>query len=803
MFKRAQHKPTTHHHHGGGCGGVQHKRRRAKNSITPTTPTTITTSPAQRFSTTSSQSGNKQPVAVFPMATTADNAALASLPEYKQYEAELSHGRLVNAEQFLSRIDNIFTHLPMPSVHVELGLKKAHLAMQQSKHHHAAQLLENNLKTLSTALPFTNNTYQEQPPQSMSPRLTLPKIVVKKREAASAEEQSTAHILNNILTGYNNTQLEATYLPMITTLTTLYLQQGQYHKAQDLVTTWGHHFALSAPPSTTQSVSGAVLMQSLQGLIHQTKLTEALREYILQTDMKTMKNQMQAQLSNNTTTTTTTTPTTPEPQVKPKPKPKFILKTTSVKTSAETNTAEKSGDGAADVALQSNDEILKKKQQEQEAMIKEQEAQEELKNQSSIPQHSHTKTKKSTFSTDFLTQLLQPTTPMSNTVAPITEDMIDNMIDSALFVELSSLPPLGQKKEDPTSPPPPLLVAFKHAFKSYLLAINTINQSLSNFDTTQHTAEFTHNQVLALKTMKLDVLSHISSLFATFTPYYVNVGLHDSVLEQHCSQLLKINNAFLHHNVFGYEGLVLDQEVAHFSDNNNNNNHKISPLHITPHGLRCITTNLSVLSQSLILTNMTLKVADHIHNFAQHVDDTDPTSVSIFKHIENNKGTVLSPLLSAISTEYLSLNPVNAEGLIRTAIKYLEKQPLTTHATKQLLLDLHLNNAFIVSNLSWNGKTRQREAINMVLNVEKMKTEFNNNNNNNNQQTPITPRYFAYDIKQVYTSTQDGGDVVEQKSLEDIMGEIALDADAVKNYEVLFKHLPPHNEEWVNEKYCY
>lgn len=649
----------------------------------------------------------------------------------------------------------------------------------------------------------------------MSPRLALPKIVVKKRqlldEAASAEEQSQSHILNNILTGYNNTQLETTYLPMITTLTTLYLQQGQYQKAQDLVTTWSHHFALATPPSTTQSVSGAVLMQSLQGLIHQTKLTEALREYIQQTDMKTMKNQMQAQLSktttdSTTTDSTTTTMATSEPEVKPKPKPKFILKTTSVMTSAETNPAQKSADGGG-AALQSNDEILKKKQQEQEAMIKEREAQEELKNHSSIPQQNHTKTKKSTFSTDFLKQILQPTTiPMTNPVSPITEDMINNMIDSALFVELSSLPPLeqGQQQEDPTSPPP-LLLAFKHAFKSYLLAINTINQSLANLDATQHTAEFTHNQVLALKTMKVDVLSHLASLFATFTPYYVNIGLHDSVLEQHCSQLLKINNTFLHHNVFGYEGLVLDRDVAQFaesSNNNNNddNNYKISPLHITPHGLRCITTHLSVLSQSLILTNMTLKVADHIHNFAQHVDDTDPTSVSIFKHIENNKGTVLSPLLSAISTEYLSLNPVNAEGLIRTAIKYLEKQPLTTHATKQLLLDLHLNNAFIVSNLSWNGKTRQREAIHMVLNVEKMKTEFNNNNN---QQTPITPRYFAYDIKQVYTSTQDGGDGVGQKSLEDIMREVALDADAIKNYEVIFKHLPPHNEEWVNEKYCY
>lgn len=133
MFKRAQRKPVAHQHRGGTRGsGVRHKKRKAKSLIITRTPPTITTPPARHFSSASSQSSSRQPISVFPMATTADNAALASLPEYKQYETELSHGRLVNAEQFLSRIDNIFTHIPMPSVHVELGLKKAHLAMQQS-----------------------------------------------------------------------------------------------------------------------------------------------------------------------------------------------------------------------------------------------------------------------------------------------------------------------------------------------------------------------------------------------------------------------------------------------------------------------------------------------------------------------------------------------------------------------------------------------------------------------------------------------------------------------------------------------
>eukprot|EP00461_Guttulinopsis_vulgaris_P007796 UN07846 len=196
--------------------------------------------------------------------------------------------------------------------------------------------------------------------------------------------------------------------------------------------------------------------------------------------------------------------------------------------------------------------------------------------------------------------------------------------------------------------------------------------------------------------------------------------------ESTIAELNKAVNVYLCNTIMGYTELPIDTAFQSFMAPNakESDANKISPYHINQNGPRLITTPLALYSTNLITLNATLKHGDVLPTLAQYVDPSANSGVNLLANIETNKGSFVSSLLSAISQEYLSLNPVNAEGLIRQAIKYVEKQPLTWH-TQQQLVDLQLTNAFIVSNLSWNGKTRQREAINIALNAVKMMDIYN------------------------------------------------------------------------------
>jgi len=208
---------------------------------------------------------------------------------------------------------------------------------------------------------------------------------------------------------------------------------------------------------------------------------------------------------------------------------------------------------------------------------------------------------------------------------------------------------------------------------------------------------------------------------------------------------------------------------------------------------------------------------------------------------------MLSPILLSLGLEYLSLNPITSEGLARTAINYIEKSNINSVQSKQLLLDSYLSHAYILSNLSWNGKPRTAEAISLAIKAKNLMDGHNNSidgffstngNDQNNKRmeemnhflstqimanndyvqssigtnrikiTPLFPSSLAFVIsnkfKQVTNHGAQNGNNKNNNKLQHNYDEIINWEDVAahgQDYNIEFIPIKQGIDQWVVEKY--